>query len=142
MFVGRLVAVDTDWTGYTGSLVIMRKSATFEVLDTLKGSPPSTTITLQYVMFGRRVWVEEHPTGGIRLDPRFFVKGSEYLVLASRIPEFKDGAFYFDGDAAEGVWLNTPENLAGIKAHLISNRHELQPDAGVSNQPATDGGAE
>ncbi len=118
VFVGRLVAVDTGWTGYTGSLVVMEKSVTFDVLDTLKGSPPSKRITLQYVMFGKRVWVEEYPSGGIRLDPRFFVKGSEYVVIASRVPQLDDEAFYIRGNDAEGVWLNTPANLAGIRSLL------------------------
>lgn len=118
VFVGRLVAADTGWTGYTGALVMITKAVTFNVLDILKGSPPPKTLILQYIMFSREVWVEEHPSGGIRLDPRFFVRGSEYIVLASRIPEWEDDDFYIMGEAGEGVWLNTPENLAGIKALL------------------------
>jgi hypothetical protein len=123
VFVGRLVAADTGWTGYTGALAISKKTITLNVVEALKGVPPSNTLTLQYVMFGKGAWVEERPSGGIRLDPRFFVKGSDYIVLASKVPSYNDGDLYIDGDASEGVWLSTAENLAGIRA-LVTRKRE------------------
>jgi hypothetical protein len=124
VFVGRLVVADTGWTGYTGALAISKKTITLNVVEALKGVPPSNTLTLQYVMFGKRAWVEERPSGGIRLDLRFFVKGSDYIVLASKVPSYNDENLYINGDASEGVWLNTPENLAGIRA-LVTRKSKL-----------------
>jgi hypothetical protein len=51
------------------------------------------------------------------------VKGSDYIVLASKVPSYKDGNLYINGDVSEGVWLNTAENLAGIRT-LVARKGE------------------
>lgn len=114
VLVGRLIAVDTEWTGYSGVLAICA-TASFRVETVLKGTMRENELTVENYMVGKSLWVEERSShSGLRLASAFFVRGAEYIVLV-------DKRYQFCGKPSIAfICVRSEANLKRVRADLAA----------------------